>query len=151
MARVELDLPASFPFTTRLAIRIGDINYGGHLGNDAVLALAQEARLRFLVSHGFADEREVGGLGLIMADAVVVYRAEGRYGMELQIDLALSDVRSRSFDVLYRLGDAADGSEIARVKTGLVWFDYATRKVARMPEAFARIVPGAVAAGAAPG
>ena len=146
MARVEIELPASFPFTTRIAIRIGDINYGGHLGNDAVLALAHEARLRFLGSHGFTDERDVGGLGLIMADAAVVYRAEGRHGMELDVGVALSDVRSRSFDVLYRLTDAAGGAEIARVKTGLVWFDYATRKVARMPEPFARIA-GAAAGG----
>jgi len=148
MARVEIELPASFPFTTRLPIRIGDINYGGHLGNDAVLGLAHEARLRFLKHHGFADERDVGGLGLIMTDAAVVYRAEGHHGMELELGVALADVRSRSFDVLYRLTDAGTGTEIARVRTGLVWFDYATRKVARMPEAFARV---AAAVGALPG
>jgi len=146
MARVEIELPATFPFTTRLHVRIGDINYGGHLGNDAVLSLAHEARLRFLVAHGFTDERDVGGLGLIMADAAVVYRSEGHHGMELEIAVALADVRSRSFDLLYRLADAATGAEIARVKTGLVWFDYATRKVARMPGPFARIVPGATGA-----
>jgi acyl-CoA thioester hydrolase len=143
MARVEIELPATFPFTTRIPIRIGDINYGGHLGNDAVLALAHEARLRFLAWHGFADERDVGGLGLITADAAVVYRAEGHHGMELEIGVALADVRSRSFDLLYRLVDAASGAEIARVKTGLVWFDYATRKVARMPAAFARLAGAA--------
>jgi 4-hydroxybenzoyl-CoA thioesterase len=139
MARVEIELPATFPFTTRIPIRIGDINYGGHLGNDAVLALAHEARLRFLASHGFTDERDVGGLGLIMADAAVVYRAEGHHGMELEIGVALADVRSRSFDLLYRMLDAASGAEIARVKTGLVWFDYVTRKVARMPAPFTRL------------
>ena len=148
MARIELDLPATFPFTTRIPIRIGDINYGGHLGNDAILGLAHEARLRLLASLGFPDERAVAGAGLIMADAAVVYRSEGHWGMELEIGVALSDVRSRSFDVLYRIAVAGGGAEIARVKTGLVWFDYATKRVARMPEPFARALAERGLAGA---
>ena len=46
MARVEIELPEQFPFATEIPIRISDINYGNHLGNDAVLSLAQEARVR---------------------------------------------------------------------------------------------------------
>ena len=53
MARIKLELPDKFPFSTTLYIRIGDINYGGHLGNDSVLAMIHEARLRFLKKHGF--------------------------------------------------------------------------------------------------
>ena len=72
----------------------------------------------------------------MMADAAVVYRAGGRYGMVLEVALAPDDVRSRSFDLVYRLADEATGAEIARVRTGLLCFDYAARKLARMPDAF---------------
>ena len=44
MPRLTIELPGHRDFTTRVTVAIGDINYGGHLGNDAVLRLAQEAR-----------------------------------------------------------------------------------------------------------
>jgi 4-hydroxybenzoyl-CoA thioesterase len=141
VARVEIELPGRFPFSTEIAIRISDINYGNHLGNDAVLSLAQEARVRWLGSHGFG-ELDVAGVGMVVADAAVVYRAEGRYGMVLRVELAVADVRSRGCDLLYRFTDVATGREVARAKTGIIFFDYAARKVAHMPEAFRRAVVG---------
>lgn len=48
MPRVKVALPVSFPFTTQLPVRITDINYGAHLGNDALLGLLHEARIHFL-------------------------------------------------------------------------------------------------------
>jgi acyl-CoA thioesterase FadM len=140
MPRIELTFPGPAIFTTTLPIRIDDLNYGGHLGNDRVLALAQEARVRWLASLGFASELDVAGAALIMADAAVVYRGEGRQGMSLAAELALDDVRTRSFDLHCRLADAASGKEIALVKAGLLWFDYQAGKVIRAPEAWLRAV-----------
>ena len=135
MARVEIELPASFLFETEIPIRISDVNYGGHLGNDAVLSIAQEARVRFLAAHGFS-ELDVEGVGIIMVDAAVVYRAEGRHGVTLRVRLAAANVRSRGLDLVYVMTDAATGEEIARVKTGIVFFDYGARKVVSMPTRF---------------
>ena len=103
MPRIKLPLPDAFPFRTDLALRVGDINYGGHLGNDAVLALCHEARIRCLEQLGYS-EMDIGGVGIIMSDAVVVYRSEGRRG------------------------------EIARAKTGIVFYDYTRKKLARLSE-----------------
>lgn len=139
MARIEIELPGVFLFRTEVPIRISDVNYGNHLGNDAVLALAQEARCRWLASHGWG-ELAIEGVGIVVADAAVVYRAEGKYGMTLAIELAVADVRSRGLDVLYRMTDLATGAEIARAKTGILFFDYAARRVATMPEAFRRAI-----------
>jgi acyl-CoA thioesterase FadM len=139
MPRVEIDLPATFLFETEIPIRISDVNYGGHLGNDAVLAIAQEARVRFLGAHGWG-ELDVDGVGMIMADAAVVYRAEGRHGMTLRVRLGATDVRSRGLDLVYLLADAATGQEIAQVKTGMVFFDYRARKVVTMPPRFREVV-----------
>ena len=46
MARVKLELPAQFNFRTNIPIRIQDLNYGNHVGNDAILSIMHEARLR---------------------------------------------------------------------------------------------------------
>jgi acyl-CoA thioesterase FadM len=135
MARVEIELPDTFAFSTEIPVRIDDLNYGNHLGNDSVLTLAQEARVRLLARHGWG-ELDVAGAGLIQVDAAIVYRAEGRYGMVLRVEVAVAEVRTRGCDFLFRLSDAASGKEIARVKTGVVFFDYAARKVVHTPEAF---------------
>ena len=46
MARVKLDMEGvAFVFRTELDVRITDINYGRHVGNDAMLGLLHEAGL----------------------------------------------------------------------------------------------------------
>lgn len=134
MARVEIDLPETFTFATDLPLRVDDLNYGNHLGNDRVLSLAQEVRVRWLASHGLT-ELDVGGAGLILADAALVYRTEGKYGMTLRGALAVGEVRTRSVELLHRFTDLASGAEIARVKTGVLCYDYAARKVVSLTPA----------------
>jgi len=64
MPRVELELPERFQFVTEIPLRITDINYGGHLGNDALLSLLHEARVQFLRQYGFT-EMNVDGRSII--------------------------------------------------------------------------------------
>ncbi len=138
MSRVRLDLPERFLFATEVALRVSDINYGGHLGNDAVLSLAQEARMRFLQSHGWS-EQNVDGVGIIMTDAVVVYRSQAFYGDVLTIDVAVADLQQLRCDFLFRMVNKASGKEVARVKTGIAFFDYANRTPSPVPPAFRRL------------
>ena len=74
MARIKLDLPEHFPFTIELQVRITDINYRGHMGNDALLSLLHEARVQFLAHYGLG-EMDIFGVGLIMADSVIIYKS----------------------------------------------------------------------------
>ena len=135
MSRVRLEMPGRFQFTTEIPLRVSDINYGGHLGNDAVLAIAQEARMRFLQSHGWT-ELDVSGVGIIMTDAALVYRSEAFYGDVLAIDVAVADMQQLGCDFLFRVTNKASGKEVALVKTGIVFFDYAKRKPAPVPAPF---------------
>ena len=135
MARVKLDLPDRFGFKTELTVRIGDVNYGQHLGNDSILLFAQEARLRFLKRHDMC-EGDVGGCGLIMSDAVVEYKSQAWHGDVLRVEVAVADPRRSGFDFVYRMTHRATGREVARVKTGMVFFDYTAGRPARMPEKF---------------
>lgn len=136
MARVKIDMPESFRFLTQLPIRITDINYGGHLGNDAVVSILQEARMRYLASFG-ATELEALGTALIMADAAIVYKGEGFYGDQLTVEVTADEFSSVGFDLFYRISTFRGGTLtlIAEAKTGMVCFDYTSRKVARLPEA----------------
>jgi acyl-CoA thioester hydrolase len=141
MGRVKLDFPDRVIFSTVIALRVSDINYGGHLGNDAVLALAQEARVLFLRSHGWS-EKDVAGAGIIMTDAVVVYRSEAFLGDVLVITVAIDDVQPLGCDFLFRMTQKGSGREVARVKTGVVFFDYERRRPVPVPEAFRAISDG---------
>ncbi|TCW31384.1 acyl-CoA thioesterase [Gulbenkiania mobilis] len=137
MPRIQIALPTDWVFETTLPVRIGDINYGGHMGNDAVLRLAHEARLQCLKHYGYS-ELDIEGCGLIMADAAVVYKAEAFHGDALRFEVGFADFNKYGCDIVYLATRADTGQEVARIKTGIVFFDYGARKVARMPEAFAR-------------
>lgn len=114
----------------QIPVRIGDINYGGHLGNDAVLSVIHEARMQSLAAHGLT-ELEAGGHGLIMADVMIAYKGEAFYGDVLTVTIYTDEVADRTFDLLYRITTQRDGDilEIAHAKTGMVCFDYEQRKV----------------------
>ncbi len=135
MARVKLDVPEEFSFSTELHVRINDINYGGHLGNDSVLSFVHEARVRFLKSYGYS-EADIEGVGIIMTDAVVVYKSEGFYGDRLLVEVAVRDFTKTGCDFLFRLTNKETKKEVARAKTGIVFFDYTSRKVAAVPQRF---------------
>ena len=135
MARIKLDLPEHFPFTTELRVRITDVNYRGHMGNDALLGLLHEARVQFLAHYGFG-EQDIFGVGLIMADSVIVYKSEAFPGEMLEIAVAVTDFNKYGCDFVYRVTAKASGREVARAKTGFVFFDYSRRAVQNVPPAF---------------
>jgi len=135
MARIKIKLPQSFEFSTEIPIRISDVNYGGHMGHDAVLSLIHEARMRFLGAMGFS-ELDIYGFAIILADAVIVYKSEAFYGDTLKIGVTRDDYNKYGCDLFYKLTNKATGREVARAKTGIVFFDYDTRKMVRAPERF---------------
>ncbi|MBR9883657.1 MAG: thioesterase [Oceanospirillales bacterium] len=135
MARIRIDMPENYLFTTELPVRISDINYGGHLGNDAVLSIIHEARLRFL-KHYHYTEMDIEGASLIMSDSAIVYKAEGFYGDTIQVDVTVGEFNKYGCDIFYLLTNKKTAVEIVHAKTGIVFFDYEARKVQPVPEGF---------------
>ncbi len=135
MARIHIKLPDKFQFSTELPVRVSDLNYGNHVGNDSILTIMQEARALFYKGMGFKSEVEiVGPIGQVVADAVVIYKAESFFGDVLVIEIATREFHKYGFDMLYRITNKVSGKEIARGKTGIICFDYEQRKMAPMPE-----------------
>ena len=102
MNRVKIELPSTLPFTTRIPIRITDINYGNHAGNHVFLELIHEARIRFLRQFAY-EELNLEGVSLIMSDAALEFKAELLYGDEVVVEVATGALSRVGFDLLYRL------------------------------------------------
>lgn len=134
MARVKIDMPEKLGFTTQIPVRITDINYGGHVGNDSLLSIIHQARVNYLEFLGF--EERGPETGLIMADAALVYKGEGFKGDIFDIAIGAADISPFGFDIYYRITTVRDGKTIiiAEAKSGMIFFDYINRKVARLPE-----------------
>ena len=135
MAKIQLELPGQFIYSTQLSVRTGDVNSAGHLGNDAVLTLVQEAGFRFLKHHGFTIFN-IYGYGLIQADAVIVYKSQAFHGDKLKFEIELGDFSRSSFDFYYLITNTQTNQEVARVKTRMVFFDYDKKETVSVPVAF---------------
>jgi len=133
--RPKLELPKTFTFSTEIPVQVADINYGGHLGNDKVLSFIHEARVRYLRKFGFT-ELDVDGTGTIMVHATIIYKAESFHGDILKIEVAPGNFHKLGCDFFYRLTNTETGKEVARAKTGLIFFDYEKQKMVSMPEKF---------------
>jgi acyl-CoA thioester hydrolase len=135
MARIIIDLPSEFIFKVEIPVRVTDINYGGHVGNDSVLSIIHEARIQFYRHLGFKSElRFEGAIGQIISDAALVYKSESFLGDVLIVQIAIAEFSKYGFDMLYLITNKESAKEVARAKTGIVCFDYDRKKVASIPE-----------------
>ena len=146
MARIKIDLPEAFPFSISIPIRITDLNYGNHVGNDTVLSLIHEARMQFLLQYGYT-EMQFAGVGLIMADAGVEFKNELFYGDTVIVSVTCAALSKVSFELYYKLEkkiwqvssinagvNTGDKKVIVAVaKTGMVCFDYIRKKIVPIP------------------
>jgi acyl-CoA thioester hydrolase len=134
MARIKLLMPEKAIAQTTIPIRITDINYGNHLGNDAVVRIVHEARMAWLHGHGFT-ELDIGGIGLIMAELAVEFKSEGFYGDMIDVAIACGEKTRVGFELYYELTVVRNAENIllAVAKTGMVCYDYANKKTVSVP------------------
>ena len=143
MPRITIGLPEKFIFTTNIAVRIGDINRGAHVSNVNMLEIVEEARAQFLINLGYTDEvNHVKDAGFIVGDIGIIYKKQTGYGKPIKVEIAAADIKTKSFDLIFRLSDSATGEEIALAKTGILCFDYHTQQVISLPEEMRRKFQG---------
>lgn len=134
MARIKIDLPDSFSFSTVIPVRITDLNYGGHVGNDTVLSLIHEARMQFLQHHGYS-EMDFGGTGMIMSDVAIEFKNELFYGDKVIAAVAIAELSKITFALFYKMEKETASAPVlvATARTGMVCFNYNTKKMAPVP------------------
>ncbi|HRP96936.1 MAG TPA: thioesterase family protein [Rhodocyclaceae bacterium] len=135
MPRITIDVPPTLAFSTELQVYVGHINEAGHVDNAQLLTLVSEARQRFFQSLGYT-QTDVEGVGIVIADAAIQYLSEAVHGETLVIAMGAHEFNKYGCDLVYRIRDKASGRDVARGKTGIVFFDYARRKIAPLPQAF---------------
>jgi acyl-CoA thioesterase FadM len=138
MANVLIPLPKEYHFATETDVRITDINYAGHLGNDKVLSIIHEARMRFFKHYNHSEDN-VEGVNTIMNSAAIQYKSQGFYGDEILIEIAVSGFHPYGFDMIYRLTNKRNSKEIARATTGIVFFDYTEERMLPVPDKFRQL------------
>ncbi|MBL8393573.1 MAG: thioesterase family protein [Candidatus Accumulibacter sp.] len=135
MPRVQINLPGQFAFSTEIALYVSHMNYAGHLDNALLLSVVSEARARFFKSLGYS-ELDVEGLGIVIADAAVQYKSEAFHGEVMVVRMTAADFSGKGCNLLWQMSEKAGQREVARGKTGIVFFDYTARKPAAVPENF---------------
>lgn len=134
MNRIKLTLPENFYFSTIVTIRVTDLNYGGHAGNDTFLSLIHETRQQFLLHHGYA-EFKFEGVGLIMTDVAIEFKKELNYSDNVKISVAVAGFDKYGFDFYYKM-EIIDGNNLTlagKAKTGMLCYDYTNKKLVSVP------------------
>ena len=135
MSRIKIDIPNNQIAESHTRVRISDINYGNHVGNDAFVSFIHEARLQWLQQNNFT-ELDITGTGLIMSDLALEFKNECFYGEEISITISVGEISKVGFDLYYQLSTKRNNESIllAKAKTGMVCYDYRNKKVAIIPD-----------------
>ena len=143
MARIKLSIPEQIIATISIPVRITDINYGNHVGNDSLVSIIHESRVQWLKNNGYT-ELDIAGTSLIMGDLAVEYKQESFYGDNLQVSIAADEITRVGFELYYAIHTNRQGQVIliAKAKTGMVCYDYANKKVCAVPDPLKALLKG---------
>lgn len=132
---IRLKKQKDYEYEYKRLIQVGDINYGGHLGNDALVKILHEARIDMLYSMGFTElDLGDGETGIIMAELVINYKAESFMMDTISVFCHADDISNVSFRMYYKVSD--DDKLIALAETEIVTFNYNKKQIADIPAAF---------------
>ena len=137
MARIKIEIPERIIDRLCIPVRITDVNYGNHMGNDALVSIIHEARVQWLNKLGYT-EMNIEGASIIMSDLAVCYLSESFYGDILNISIAIGDLSTAGFEMYYLLETIREEKKItiAKAKTGIVFYNYKSKKITLIPDDF---------------
>lgn len=143
MARIKIAMPSVQLAAIRVPVRISDINYGNHVGNDAFVSIIHEARLQWLRQHGYT-ELNFDKAALIMGDLAIEFKQEAFYGDTITVTIFAGEISRVSFELYYQLTTERNGSTIVLVnaKTGMIYYDYTIKKTLSLTEVVKGILSG---------
>ena len=142
MPRLKLTLPENFfDVAITIPVRITDINYGDHVGNDALVSIIHEARMQFLQNFQYT-ELNIEGIGLIMSALQVEFKNESFYKDIIDVKIGAGEISKVSFELFYKLTTVRDKEHIliANAITTMVCYDYEFKKVVSIPEKFLKLL-----------
>lgn len=140
MKRIQIEIPQKILWKSSRKIQQSDINIAAHMGNDRILVWADEIRNDFFVSIGWEKHEWFKNVGIIVANHSIAYKSEGFLGEQIDIELSIDNVSECTFDMYIKLKKADSNKDMILLRTGLVCFDYSTRKISELPKEFMSIL-----------
>jgi acyl-CoA thioester hydrolase len=128
---------SEFKFSIPITVRIGDINYGNHVGYHVYLLYFQEARIAYLKHLGFS-ERDIAGYGMVVGTVECKYKKELLLGDTFHVACRIAELKSKAFIMEYRI--VKEQTLHAVGSTTNLCFDRLAKKVAHLPQSFVEAV-----------
>jgi acyl-CoA thioesterase FadM len=134
----KLLVQKSYDYEYATTIKVRDINYGGHLGNDALVGLLHEARIALLNQHKMS-EMDVGNgnHGIIMTELIVNYKKEGSLNDRITILSNVGDLQQYTFRIFHKVMREKD--MLALAETEFATYNYSDKKVVQVPESIKQL------------
>ncbi|MGP9592193.1 acyl-CoA thioesterase [Halomonas sp. AOP42-C2-25] len=134
MERVKLEFPAEAIIHRHpLAVRVTDMNYGRHLGHDALVSLLHEARIQAFAALGLS-EWDMHGYPTLVADLAVQYQSEARWPDALIIATAVPEPQGKALTVYQRIYQAETEQIVATARVNQLLIDVASGRPIEVPE-----------------
>ncbi|WP_386078918.1 acyl-CoA thioesterase [Vreelandella sp. F11] len=134
MERVKLDFPAEAVIHRHpMTVRITDMNYGRHLGHDALVSLLHEARIQAFAALDL-PEWDMHGYPSVVADLAVQYQSEARWPDELRIATAVPEPQGKSLTIYQRIYQLDSQQVVATARVNQLLIDLASGRPVDVPE-----------------
>ncbi len=117
-------------------ISIGDINYGGHMGNDKALQVFHDARINFLEQLGYTELNMGNNIVIIVVEANVKYKKEVFLHDILETEVWVSKIDGLKWTISYDTKRKNDDKIVLTGSTVMFCYDYKYKKITKIPEDF---------------
>lgn len=127
-----------FKFTKRVEVQFRDCDPLGHANNAVYITYLEMARFAYFRDALGYDIRAVRSF--ILAHVECDFKAQVRPLDVLDVGIAVSEIRSRSFWFDYELVSVPEGVVVATARTAQVMFDYDRQQTVAVGEEFRKRV-----------
>ncbi len=130
-------LMKEYKFSISIKVRIGDINYGNHVGYQNYFLFFQDARIAYLKQFEFS-EFDINGYGMLVSAADCKYKQELYLGDEIHVTCRVSKLKPKMFIMEYQI--ERDGKMCATGSTTNVCYDYGKKQATKLPQTFVKAI-----------
>ena len=123
-----------FRFFHPIEVRYGDLDPQGHVNNACYLTYTEQARIAYIQSLGLWPGGTFLDIGIILAEAQVVFNSPILYGQKVRVGVRVSRLGNKSLTMDYLLEDAENGKRLASGSSVLVTYDYRDARSLPIPE-----------------
>jgi acyl-CoA thioester hydrolase len=121
-----------YNFYYPIQIRYSDLDPQWHVNNSRFLSFIESARLAYIQHLNLWDGKSFMELGLIVADAHLVYLKPIQLDQNIRIGTRVTRIGNKSLDFDYQIEDADNGMVMGTATTVMVAYSYHTLSTIRV-------------------